>query len=150
MTHQPAGDASRANDLGRDPSGTGSREPDPQAVPALSGFDPSRFEPRRYEGKPRWLPKSEKRLLRAVLDAVEERVALMSDREQTELLSGCLNVSPINCAWDEYAMAEIIWPFLSHDIAQGIETRSAETEGLSPEGESPVAASDAPKDQSHA
>lgn len=27
---------------GRAPSGTGSREPDQQAVPALSGFDPSR------------------------------------------------------------------------------------------------------------
>jgi len=85
-----------------------------QAAPRLA---PSGFDPSRYEGKPRKLPKSEKRLLRALIDAVEERMALMTDREQTDLLCACLNVSPINCAWDEYHMAGLIYSSLSHDVA---------------------------------
>ena len=80
-------------------------------------LDSSRFEPNRYEGKPRWLPKNEKRLLQALILAVEDRMALMSDPERIKLLRGCLNVSPINCAWDEYAIAKIIYDRLSHDIA---------------------------------
>ena len=84
---------------------------------AASRLDPSGFDPSRYEGKPRYLPKPESRLLRALIDAVEERMALMTDREQTDLLCACLNVSPINCAWDEYHMAELIYHSLSHDVA---------------------------------
>jgi len=118
---------------GRVPGAPGSR-PSDQAPAGLGGsrFDPSRFEPERYDGKPRWLPKNERRLLRVLLDVVEERMALMSDREQTELLCGCLNVSPVNCAWDEYALAGIIYHSLSHDVANRDRDsrRMAETEGL--------------------
>ncbi len=36
------------NDAGRVPLAPGSREPDPQAVPALTGFDPSREIEERF------------------------------------------------------------------------------------------------------
>ncbi len=124
-------------DVGRVASGRALASEAPAGLQPTA-FDPSRFEPHRYEGKPRWLPRSEKRLLRTFLDTIEARLADMSDREQTELLCACLNVSPINCAWDEYAMAEIVYHLVSHDVAFRDSDRSGEAvETLgSTEGES--------------
>ena len=108
---------------------------------AAARLAPTGFDPSRYEGKPRHLPKAKRRLLRALVDAVEERMSLMSERERTDLLRACLEVSPINCAWDEYAMARLVWPSLSHN-AQAIEVRRAETQGSV--HESAVSEGDAP------
>lgn len=75
-----------------------------------------RFEPKSYEGKPRHLDRVEKQLLRSLLDAMEERLAAMTDDERAATLSACLNVSPVNCAWDEYSMAGIAFYSVSHDV----------------------------------
>jgi hypothetical protein len=99
------------NDTERMPSAPGSSDfvaGAGQAVSALPGYDPLRFEPGRYEGKPRWLSRGDKKLLGKLLVALDERFWSFSNQQIEDVLQACSRVSPINCAWYEYEIAKLV------------------------------------------
>jgi hypothetical protein len=113
-------------DVGRVPDGTRLSQAEPEEVSALTGFDPSRFKPDSYEGKPRNLSKPHRAVLNQFVDFIDSRIDEMTPLERRELLDACLSVSPINCAWDTYKVAEVvIWHLQETAIAT--EAGTAET-----------------------
>ena len=69
----------------------------------------SEFNPSLYEGKPRHLSTKHRRALGSLMEAMTEQIALMSDAQQETLRKACLSVSPINCGWQEYEIARIVY-----------------------------------------
>lgn len=134
-------------DVGRVPDGTELSSPiEPASGFTPSGFDPSRDElptdldRARCEGKPRHLPRAEKDVLESFVSDIEARLKAMPDAELHSVVTGCLNVSPINCWWWTYAFADIIYPFAAEEVerrrdsdgsAEGGETGTGSTEGNS-------------------
>ena len=119
-------------DIGRVPDGTGlSSATEP---PSAGSLRPSGFDPSRYEGKPRWLPRKLQGVLRSFVDPLFERVSAMSNNELRELIRACRQVSPINCGWDEYTMASLLYESAAQELSdrdrhpEGDETRSGSVE----------------------
>jgi hypothetical protein len=85
---------------------------------APTGFDPSRFKPQSYEGKPRNLSKPHRNVLNQFVEFIDCRIDEMTPLERRILLDACLSVSPINCAWDTFKIAGIvIWHLQETAIA---------------------------------
>lgn len=134
---------------GASASQTGLSQAEPE-VSALRASIPSAFTPASYEGKPRHLPKPEKRLLASFFEPMIERLKAMQDPELALFLRACAKVSPINCGWADYAIAKLLFDAARHiakeRLASGIEAAAAgETaETGSTEGESPVGTAETP------
>lgn len=83
-----------------------------------SAFDDPRltnaklFRPATYEGKPRNLAKQHKVIFESFVDLLWERLETMPKDELWGVIEACRSVSPINCAWSDYAMAKLL-----HDVA---------------------------------
>ena len=123
---------------------TGSRaDASSQQAVSTEGFDPARFRPNDYDGKPRHMPKVERRELDALVKAVCEHMDGLTDWRLGKLMSGFMSVSPINCSWQHFGLAEL---FVC-EAASAIEARSGETTKIgSTEGESAVPKADAQKE----
>lgn len=112
-------------DSGRVPSGQALVASDGAAsVSTLSGFDPSRFKPSSYEGKPRHLSKEHRRELEALLEAARTHIEGLAELRLRTLFDAFLSVSPINCSWQHYGLAEL---FIWEVAAIATEAQRAET-----------------------
>lgn len=118
-----------------------------------SAFDDPRltdaklFRPATYEGKPRNLAKQHKAIFESFVDPLWERLETMPNDELWGVIEACRSVSPINCAWSDYAMAKLLhdvaaWDLSNRLAAKAIEARRAET--LGSVHESAVSEGDAP------
>jgi hypothetical protein len=87
-----------------------------------SGAAANAFQPRSYEGKPRHLPAKTSALLRSFYEAGVARLEAMPPAELSAFIKACLQVSPINCGWMDYEVAEMLY-----HAASAIEARRAET-----------------------
>ena len=105
------------------------REPSPPSCTAglgPTGFDPARdFRPNSYADKPRHMPKRERHELNALVTAIRDHMAGLTDYRKGVLLGGFRKVSPINCSWQHYGLAEL---FVYELAAIVTEARRAETE----------------------
>jgi hypothetical protein len=129
-------------------------------VSALRASIPSAqdFQPESYEGKPRHIPKPERELLRSFIEPCYDRIEAMTLDERAVLISACMNVSPINCGWDEYAAAKLLVntaifdqtvAFAEARAASAIEAGTAETVQQGSVHESAVPQGDAPTPGAH-
>jgi hypothetical protein len=146
---------------GARPSGPGSREPDPQAVPALSGFDPSRgfrilgYATGSYFGKcatcaAEFIGDKRARTCLACA-AIQADHLILTQRQEIEALRAR--------RLGEDSLRDILWRHLGGDerytairrciddilgLASGIEARSDETlQAAQPERREPVPSGDA-------
>jgi len=147
-------------DKGASPTASGTTQVEPVPVSPLrasvpnAGDDPllvdgKLFQPASYDGKPRHLSRQHKDMFASFVEPIWERLETMPNDELWGVIEACRSVSPINCAWSDYAMAKIlhdvaVWDLSNRLAAQAIEARRAET-GTGSVHESAVAEGHAPK-----
>lgn len=120
--------------------------PVPASIPSAADdlrLHHTAFRPADYRGKSRHLKSEYKELFATFVEPLWERIERLSAPDLWQLIEACQAVSPINCAWSDYAMAELLHDVATHDLAnrlsaQAIDAQSAKTEGLGPKDESPV------------
>jgi hypothetical protein len=80
-----------------------------------------------------------------MVDKILAHIEWLPERRKVALLDACLSVSPINCSWQQHAIAGVaVWQVQSC-LAQGIEAGTVETERLDAKHESPVVEDHAPE-----
>lgn len=67
------------------------------------------FQPERTDGKPRILPASHRDALQAFVDATYAKLDEAGEKKLALLLRACLNVSPTNCSWQQFAIAQLLF-----------------------------------------
>jgi len=78
------------------------------------------------------MPKAERRELDALVNAARMHIDGLTNWRREKLFKAFLSVSPINCSWQHYGLAELfVW-----ETASAIEARRVETEGLDAKHES--------------
>jgi hypothetical protein len=90
------------------------------------GFDPARWRPDSYEGKPRQQPKEHRDELNALLKVVQVYTEALPENRLAALFEAFKTVSPINCSWQHYALAKAF----IYDTAAEIEARAKATPNL--------------------
>lgn len=98
------------------------------------------FRPASGDNKPRWLPKKHGETLNQFVDPVFSRLSAMDDGELWAVVDASLAVSQINCSWQQYGMAKLIydsaaWELRDRLTAQGMSARQGENSRSEVDGE---------------
>lgn len=63
----------------------------------------------KYDRKPRWLPEEQKAILRSFWMPMFESLEAAADEVLDGLILASGNVSPINCAWQDFETAKLLF-----------------------------------------